>query len=244
MELAERTQALVGQILVTEDEYQHILTNQSIQDIMFLLNGYSMYLYHKPFCGPFVKRGLGPVDVEVQKLLEEGVDYDEIQNYLQDEYTLTLANLLDSLVQYTDTELTRLVHDQRPDDYVYSPQDAFDMFIKDFDLEQTVNSLEDNDSNNSNSDNDSDDGSTSSDDTGGTDSDSDSSSDDTGSSSSSDDTGSSSSSDDTGDTDGGTNESGDSDSDTNNTGDTTSTAGSSDDANHHDIPNDLEDDLL
>lgn len=235
MELAERTQALVGQILVTEDEYHRILPNQSIQDIMFLLNGYSMYLYHKPFCGPFVKRGLGPVDVEVQKLLEDGVDYDEIQNYLQDEYTLTLANLLDSLVQYTDTELTRLVHDQRPDDYVYSPQDAFDMFIKDFDLEQTVNSLEDNDSSNSNSDNDSDDGSASSDDTGDTDSDSDSSSDDTGSNSSSDDTG---------DTTGGTNESGDSDSDTNNAGDTTSTTGSSDDANHHDIPDDLEDDLL
>lgn len=235
MELAERTQALVGQILVTEDEYHRILPNQSIQDIMFLLNGYSMYLYHKPFCGPFVKRGLGPVDVEVQKLLEDGVDYDEIQNYLQDEYTLTLTNLLDSLVQYTDTELTRLVHDQRPDDYVYSPQDAFDMFIKDFDLEQTVNSLEDNDSSNSNSDNDSDDGSASSDDTGDTDSDSDSSSDDTGSSSSSDDTG---------DTTGGTNESGDSDSDTNNAGDTTSTTGSSDDANHHDIPDDLEDDLL
>ena len=232
MELAERTQALVGQILITEDEYNRILPNQSIQDIMFLLNGYSMYLYHKPFCGPFVKRGLGPVDVEVQKLLEEGVDYDKIQNYLQDEYTLTLANLLDSLVQYTDTELTRLVHDQRPDNYVDVPKDAFDMFIKDFDLEQTVNGLEDNNSSNSNSDNDSDDGSASSDDT---DSDADSSSDDTGSSSSSDATG---------DTAGGTNESGDSDSDTNNAGDTTSTAGSSDDANHNGIPDDLEDDLL
>lgn len=232
MELAERTQALVGQILITEDEYNRILPNQSIQDIMFLLNGYSMYLYHKPFCGPFVKRGLGPVDVEVQKLLEEGVDYDKIQNYLQDEYTLTLANLLDSLVQYTDNELTRLVHDQRPDNYVYVPKDAFDMFIKDFDLEQTVNGLEDNNSSNSNSDNDSDDGSASSDDT---DSDADSSSDDTGSSSSSDATG---------DTAGGTNESGDSDSDTNNAGDTTSTAGSSDDANHNGIPDDLEDDLL
>lgn len=226
MELAERTQALVGQILVKEDEYNRILPNQSIQDIMFLLNGYSMYLYHKPFCGPFIKSGLGPVDVEVQKLLEEGVDYDDIKNYLQDEYTLTLANLIDSLVQYTDTEMTRLVHDKRPDDYVYLPQDAFDMFIKDFDLEHTVNSLEDN-----NSDNDSDDDSDSSDDTGDTDSDSDSSSDDTGSSSSSDDTS-------------GNDESGDSDSDTNNTGDTASTAGSSDDANHNGIPDYLEDDLL
>ncbi len=216
MELAERTQTLVGQILVKEDEYNRILPNQSIQDIMFLLNGYSMYLYHKPFCGPFIKRGLGPVDVEVQKLLEEGVDYDDIKNYLQDEYTLTLANLIDSLVQYTDTEMTRLVHDKRPDDYIYSPQDAFDMFIKDFDLEQTINSLEDN-----NSDDGSDD----------TDSDSDSSSDDTGSSSSSDDSS-------------GSDESGDSDSDTNNAGDTASTAGSSDDANNDGIPDYLEDDLL
>lgn len=156
MELAERTQTLVGQILIKEDEYNRILPNQSIQDIMFLLNGYSMYLYHKPFCGPFIKRGLGPVDVEVQKLLEEGVDYDDIKNYLQDEYTLTLANLIDSLVQYTDTEMTRLVHDQRPDDYVYSPQDAFDIFIKDFDLEQTVNSLEDNNSDDGSDDTDSD----------------------------------------------------------------------------------------
>lgn len=235
MELAERTQALVGQILITEDEYNRILPNQSIQDIMFLLNGYAMYLYNKPFCGPFVKRGLGPVDVEVQKLLDEGVDYDKIQNYLQDEYTLTLANLLDSLVQYTDTELTRLVHDQRPDNYVYVPKDAFDMFIKDFDLEQTVNSLEDNNSSNSTSDNDSDDGSTSSDESDDTDSNSDSSSDDTGASSSSDATG---------DTAGGTDESGDSDSDNNNAGDTASTAGSSDDANHNGIPDDLEDDFL
>lgn len=231
MELAERTQALVGQILITEDEYHRILPNQSIQDIMFLLNGYSMYLYHKPFCGPFIKRGLGPVDFEVQKLLEEGVDYDQIQNYLQDEYTLTLANLLDSLVQYTDTELTRLVHDQRPDNYVYLPKDAFDMFIKDFDLEQTVNSLEDNNSSNSNSDNDSDDGSASSDESGDTDSNSDSSSDDTGASSSSDDAS-------------GSDESGDSASDTNNAGDTASTAGSSDDANHNGIPDDLEDEFL
>lgn len=230
MELAERTQALVGQILVKEDEYNRILPNQSIQDIMFLLNGYSMYLYHKPFCGPFIKRGLGPVDVEVQKLLEEGVDYDDIKNYLQDEYTLTLANLIDSLVQYTDTEMTRLVHDKRPDDYVYSPQDAFNMFIKDFDLEQTVNSLEDD-----NSDNDSDNDANSSDATGDTDSDSDSSSDDTGSSSSSDDAS-------------GSDESGDSNSDTNNSGNTASTAGSttgsSDDANHNGIPDYLEDDLL
>lgn len=216
MELAERTQTLVGQILIKEDEYNRILPNQSIQDIMFLLNGYSMYLYHKPFCGPFIKRGLGPVDVEVQKLLEEGVDYDDIKNYLQDEYTLTLANLIDSLVQYTDTEMTRLVHDQRPDDYVYSPQDAFDIFIKDFDLEQTVNSLEDN-----NSDDGSDD----------TDSDSDSSSDDTGSSSSNNDAS-------------GSDESGDADSDTNNAGNTTSTAGSSDDANNNGIPDYLEDDLV
>lgn len=216
MELAERTQTLVGQILIKEDEYNRILPNQSIQDIMFLLNGYSMYLYHKPFCGPFIKRGLGPVDVEVQKLLEEGVDYDDIKNYLQDEYTLTLANLIDSLVQYTDTEMTRLVHDQRPDDYVYSPQDAFDIFIKDFDLEQTVNSLEDN-----NYDDGSDD----------TDSDSDSSSDDTGSSSSNNDAS-------------GSDESGDADSDTNNAGNTTSTAGSSDDANNNGIPDYLEDDLL
>lgn len=218
MELAERTQTLVGQILIKEDEYNRILPNQSIQDIMFLLNGYSMYLYHKPFCGPFIKRGLGPVDVEVQKLLEEGVDYDDIKNYLQDEYTLTLANLIDSLVQYTDTEMTRLVHDQRPDDYVYSPQDAFDIFIKDFDLEQTVNSLEDNNS---------DDGSYD------TDSDSDSSSDDTGSSSSNNDAS-------------GSDESGDADSDTNNAGNgnTTSTAGSSDDANNNGIPDYLEDDLL
>lgn len=216
MELAERTQTLVGQILIKEDEYNRILPNQSIQDIMFLLNGYSMYLYHKPFCGPFIKRGLGPVDVEVQKLLEEGVDYDDIKNYLQDEYTLTLANLIDSLVQYTDTEMTRLVHDQRPDDYVYSPQDAFDIFIKDFDLEQTVNSLEDN-----NYDDGSDD----------TDSDSDSSSDDTGSSSSNNDAS-------------GSDESGDADSDTNNAGNTTSTAGSSDDANNNGIPDYLEDDLV
>lgn len=216
MELAERTQTLVGQILIKEDEYNRILPNQSIQDIMFLLNGYSMYLYHKPFCGPFIKRGLGPVDVEVQKLLEEGVDYDDIKNYLQDEYTLTLANLIDSLVQYTDTEMTRLVHDQRPDDYVYSPQDAFDIFIKDFDLEQTVNSLEDNNS---------DDGSYD------TDSDSDSSSDDTGSSSSNNDAS-------------GSDESGDADSDTNNAGNTTSTAGSSDDANNNGIPDYLEDDLV
>lgn len=227
MKSAERTQALVGQILVKEDEYNRILPNQSIQDIMFLLNGYSMYLYHKPFCGPFIKSGLGPVDIEVQKLLEEGVDYDEIKNYLQDEYTLTLSNLIDSLVQYTDTEMTRLVHDKRPDDYVYSPQDAFDMFIKDFDLEQTVNSTECHNLNSSDSDD-------SSDDTG--DSDSDSSNNDTGSNSSSDDSESSTSS--------GTDESGDSDSDTNNTGDTASTAGSSDDANHNGIPDYLEDDLL
>lgn len=227
MKSAERTQALVGQILVKEDEYNRILPNQSIQDIMFLLNGYSMYLYHKPFCGPFIKSGLGPVDIEVQKLLEEGVDYDEIKNYLQDEYTLTLSNLIDSLVQYTDTEMTRLVHDKRPNDYVYSPQDAFDMFIKDFDLEQTVNSTECHNLNSSDSDD-------SSDDTG--DSDSDSSSNDTGSNSSSDDSESSTSS--------GTDESGDSDSDTNNTGDTASTAGSSDDANHNGIPDYLEDDLL
>lgn len=171
MKSAERTQALVGQILVKEDEYNRILPNQSIQDIMFLLNGYSMYLYHKPFCGPFIKSGLGPVDIEIQKLLEEGVDYDEIKNYLQDEYTLTLSNLIDSLVQYTDTEMTRLVHDKRPDDYVYSPQDAFDMFIKDFDLEQTVNSTECHNLNSSDSDD-------SSDDTG--DSDSDSSGDESG----------------------------------------------------------------
>lgn len=218
MKSAERTQALVGQILVKEDEYNRILPNQSIQDIMFLLNGYSMYLYHKPFCGPFIKSGLGPVDIEVQKLLEEGVDYDEIKNYLQDEYTLTLSNLIDSLVQYTDTEMTRLVHDKRPDDYVYLPQDAFDMFIKDFDLEQTVNSTECRNLNSSDSDD-------SSDDTGN--SDSDSSSDDSESSTSS-----------------GTDESGNSDSDTNNTGDATSTAGSSDDANHNGIPDYLEDDLL
>lgn len=227
MKSAERTQALVGQILVKEDEYNRILPNQSIQDIMFLLNGYSMYLYHKPFCGPFIKSGLGPVDIEIQKLLEEGVDYDEIKNYLQDEYTLTLSNLIDSLVQYTDTEMTRLVHDKRPDDYVYSPQDAFDMFIKDFDLEQTVNSTECHNLNSSDSDD-------SSDDTG--DSDSDSSGEhpeytanDSNSESS---------------TSSGTDESGDSDSDTNNTGDTASTAGSSDDANHNGIPDYLEDDLF
>lgn len=241
MKSAERTQALVGQILVKEDEYNRILPNQSIQDIMFLLNGYSMYLYHKPFCGPFIKSGLGPVDIEVQKLLEEGVDYDEIKNYLQDEYTLTLSNLIDSLVQYTDTEMTRLVHDKRPDDYVYSPQDAFDMFIKDFDLEQTVNSTECRNLNSSDSDD-------SSDDTG--DSDSDSSSNDTGSNSSSEQpeytaNDSNSSSDDSeSSTSSGTDESGDSDSDTNNTGDMTSTAGSSDDANHNGIPDYLEDDLL
>ena len=232
MKSAERTQALVGQILVKEDEYNRILPNQSIQDIMFLLNGYSMYLYHKPFCGPFIKSGLGPVDIEIQKLLEEGVDYDEIKNYLQDEYTLTLSNLIDSLVQYTDTEMTRLVHDKRPDDYVYSPQDAFDMFIKDFDLEQTVNSTECHNLNSSDSDD-------SSDDTG--DSDSDSSGEHpeytaNDSNSSSDDSESSTSS--------GTDESGDSDSDTNNTGDTASTAGSSDDVNHNGIPDYLEDDLF
>ncbi len=38
MKSAERTQALVGQILVKEDEYNRILPNQSIQDIMFLLS--------------------------------------------------------------------------------------------------------------------------------------------------------------------------------------------------------------
>lgn len=126
---------LLSQILTKEAQYGVVLSNQSIMEIMFLLNGYAIYLGHEPFSYDFVKTQFGPVDVHIKKMLDEGIDYVDIEQYIQDQTVITISNLIDSLVQYSNNDLDYLTQSRVALGAKYTKEDTRNLFVNDFDLE-------------------------------------------------------------------------------------------------------------